>query len=154
MKKVLLTLALLTVGIYYSQTAPKFENNELITSTGYKVHTGSDLKIGTGTMDNGNFKFIRLNGSKSEMDLTTSVISNRPTLWTNSFDRSNSGLTFKVKKIMTRGSKKHGYVYYAKIGKGLANYEVDLENAIKSGEIIVPEEFMSQMKSELKNDKS
>ncbi|QDZ64486.1 hypothetical protein EVD20_21280 [Elizabethkingia bruuniana] len=49
---------------------------------------------------------------------------------------------------MPRGSEKNGYVYYVKIGSGLINYEVDIENAIKSGEIILPDEFMPQSQSQ------
>jgi hypothetical protein len=55
---------------------------------------------------------------------------------------------------MTRGSKKNGFVYYVKIGSGLINYEMDIENAIKSGEIIVPDEFLPKEKSQNQNSES
>ena len=54
---------------------------------------------------------------------------------------------------MTRGSKKNGYVYYVKIGQGLINYEMDIENAIRSGEIIVPDEFLPKSKNQIQQIK-
>ena len=141
MKKVLLVFLFLSFGITYAQTLPHFENDTLTTSVNYKIYAGLDLKIGTGSMNDGDFKFIRRNA--------TSLFSYySPTGYqglanqANSFSRSNSGLIYQVKKIMPRGNKKNGYVYYVKIGSGLINYEVDIENAIKSGEIILPDEFM------------
>lgn len=153
MKKTLLIFTLLFFGIYYSQAPSKFENDTLTTSTGYKVYEGLDLKIGTGSMNDGDFKFIRTNASSMFNYYSTTGyqgLANQA----NSFRRSNSGLTFKVKKIMTRGSKKNGFVYYVKIGSGLINYEMDIENAIKSGEIIVPDEFLPKEKSQNQNSES
>ncbi|MBV8328030.1 SHOCT domain-containing protein [Chryseobacterium sp.] len=145
MKKLLLSFALLFFGIYYSQNAPKFENDTLTTSVGFKVYEGLDLKIGTGSMNDGDFKFIRTNAS-SVFNYSSTTGYQGLANQANSFKRNNSGLSFKVKKIMPRGNKKNGFVYYAKIGSGLINYEVDIENAIKSGEIIIPEEFIPKEK--------
>ncbi|WP_267402121.1 MULTISPECIES: SHOCT domain-containing protein [unclassified Chryseobacterium] len=157
MKKVLWIFTLLIFGMYHSQNSPKFENDTLTTSTGFKVYEGLDLKIGTGSMNDGDFKFIRTNASSMFNYYSTTGyqgLANQA----NSFRRSNSGLTFKVRKMMTRGNKRNGFVYYAKIGNGIMNYEVDLENAIKFGEIIVPDEFLPiekspQPNSETKYDK-
>ncbi|WP_326980988.1 SHOCT domain-containing protein [Chryseobacterium sp. MYb264] len=157
MKKAALIVTLLISGISYSQTSPKFENDTLTTSTGFKVYEGLDLKIGTGSMNDGDFKFIRTNASSMFNYYSTTGyqgLANQA----NSFRRNNSGLTFKVKKIMTRGNKRNGFVYYAKIGNGIINYEVDIENAIQSHEIIVPNEFLpiekpQQQNSETKYDK-
>lgn len=146
MKTLLLLTALCISTFLFAQQTPKFEKDTLTTSTGFKVYEGLDLKIGTGSMNDGDFKFIRTNASSMFNYYSTTGykgLANQA----NSFSRSNSGLNFKVKKIMPRGSKKNGYVYYVKIGSGLINYEVDLENAITSGEIIVPEEFMPKSKA-------
>lgn len=153
MKQVLLIFTLLIFGISYSQTAPKFENDTLTTSTGFKVYEGLDLKIGTGSMNDRDFKFIRTNAS-SMFNYSSTTGYQGLANQANSFKRSNSGLTFKVRKIMTRGSKKNGFVYYAKIGNGIMNYEIDLENAIKSGELIVPEEFLPKEKTQHLNSET
>lgn len=150
MKKLLLAFTLFIFGISFSQTPPKFENDTLTTSTGFKVYEGLDLKIGTGSMNDGDFKFIRTNAS-SLFNYSSTTGYQGLANQANSFRRSNSGLTFKVKKIMPRGSKKNGYVYYVKIGSGLINYEMDIENAIKSAEIIIPDEFIPKEKSQIQN---
>ena len=41
----------------------KYENDTLTTSTGFKVYKGLTLKIGTGSMPDGDFKFIRVNAN-------------------------------------------------------------------------------------------
>ncbi|WP_300675504.1 SHOCT domain-containing protein [Soonwooa sp.] len=146
--KNLVLLSLLLIGIFASaQQEPKFENDTLTTSTGFKAYEGLELKIGTGSMNDGDFKFIRTNAS-SLFNYTSTTGYKGLANQANSFARSNSGLSYSVKKIMPRGSKKNGYVYYVKIGRGLMNYEVDLENAIRSGEIIVPNEFMPKSKNQ------
>ena len=148
MKKLTLIFLMIYGNMIYSQNQPKFESDTLTTSTGFKVYEGLDLKIGTGSMNDGDFKFIRTNAT-SLFNYTSTTGYNGLANQANSFSRSNSGLTYKVKKIMHRGKKKNGYVYYAKIGQSLINYEVDIENAIKYGEIIVPEEFLPKSKSNL-----
>lgn len=153
MKRLVLLFTVLIFGISYSQTEPKFENDTLTTSTGFKVYEGLDLKIGTGSMNDGDFKFIRTNAS-SMFNYSSTTGYQGLANQANSFKRSNSGLTFKVKKIMPRGSKKNGFVYYAKIGSGLINYEIDIENAIKSGELIVPEEFSPKEKTQNVNSET
>ncbi|AZA80750.1 hypothetical protein C1637_12000 [Chryseobacterium lactis] len=147
MKRLVLLFTFLIFGITSAQTAPKFENDTLTTSTGFKVYEGLDLKIGTGSMNDGDFKFIRTNAS-SMFNYYSTIGYQGLANQANSFKRSNSGLTFKVKKIMLRGNKRNGFVYYVKIGSGLINYEIDLENAIRSGELIIPDEFSPKEKSQ------
>nr|WP_236852946.1 hypothetical protein [Chryseobacterium sp. MEBOG07] len=153
MKRLVVLMTLLIFGISYAQSTPKFENDTLTTSTGFKVYEGLDLKIGTGSMNDGDFKFIRTNAS-SLFNYSSTTGYQGLANQANSFKRSNSGLTFKVKKIMPRGSKKNGFVYYCKIGSGLVNYEIDLENAIRSGELIIPDEFLPKEKSQHLNSET
>ena len=44
-------------------------------------------------------------------------------------------------RIDKRGTKKHGFVYYPIINVGAIRFEVDIDNAIASGELSVPDEF-------------
>ncbi len=148
MKKTFSILILLFVFICQAQNEAALKNDTLTTSTGFKVYEGLSIKIGTGSMNDGDFKFIRTNASSLFNYYSTTGYQGLVNQ-ANSFRRSNSGLTFKVKKIMTRGTKKNGYVYYAKIGQGLINYEMDVENAIKFGEIIVPDEFLPKAKNQV-----
>ncbi|UOK42277.1 MULTISPECIES: SHOCT domain-containing protein [Flavobacterium] len=147
MKKTLFIFTLLIAGICNAQNESKLINDTLTTSTGFKVYKGLPLKIGTGSMNDGDFKFIRINEtSMFRYNSTTGY--NGMVNQANAFGRNNAGLTYNVKDVMTKGSKKNGYVYYGKIGKGLVNYEVDIENAIKFGEIVVPDEFMPKLKNQ------
>ncbi len=52
----------------------------------------------------------------------------------------------KVVKIVTRGNKKIGKTYEPLITFGSGRYEIDVDNAIASGELLVPEEFRPKPK--------
>jgi hypothetical protein len=52
----------------------------------------------------------------------------------------------KVAKLQKRGSEKKGFVYYVLLS-GFVRYEVDVENAIKFGEIVVPDEFKPKLET-------
>lgn len=112
----------------------------LFTTCGYKIIEGQDVKIGVGATPDGDFKFIRRNSASMFSYYSTTGYKGLANA-ANAFSRSQSGLKYKIKSVEKRGSKKHGYVYYAKIGSGMVNYEIDVENAIASGELWVPDEF-------------
>ena len=115
----------------------------LITKSGYPITVKQDILIGVGSTPDGDFKFIRrnssslfaYNSSNGYQGLANSA---------NAFPRNQSGHKYNVKAIERRGSEKRGYVNYIKIGSGMINYEVDIENAISSGEIVIPDEFKQQ----------
>ena len=97
MKKILSFLILLIILVCKAQNAQKFENDTLTTSAGFKVYENLDIKIGIGSMNDGDFKFIRTNATSLFNYYSTTGyqgLANQA----NSFRRSNSGLTFKVKK--------------------------------------------------------
>lgn len=146
MTKTFIASLLLLISITaFSQTpATKYENDTLYTTSGFKIALGDKLKIGTGSMPDGDFKFIRTSStSMFAYHSTTGYkgLANQA----NSFSRGNSGLEYKVIRIDKRGTKKNGFVYYPIIQQGgLVRYEVDAENAIKSGELVVPAEFQTK----------
>ncbi|MDE3124640.1 MAG: hypothetical protein KGK14_03930, partial [Bacteroidota bacterium] len=64
MKKTFLVIATLFLFVKsYSQnkysTLPKLVGDTLFTTSGYKIVEKQDIKIGTGSMPDGDFKFIR-----------------------------------------------------------------------------------------------
>jgi len=142
MKKLtlLLTFGILALQLNAQENLPKFENDTLYTSNGFKVYAGLKLKIGIGSTNDGDFKYIRIN-QNSMFAYSSQTGYNGLANQANNFPRNQSGYTYEVKKIMERGNKKRGYVYYAKIVLGLTGYEIDVENAIKSGELEVSDEF-------------
>lgn len=125
---------------------PHMVDDTLITRTGFKIYEGLKLKTGTGAMPDGDFKFVRIN-SASFFRYSSTNGYNGLANQANSFPRGNAGLQFKVVRIDKRGSKKNGFVYYPILGNGLVRYEVDIENAIAAGEIVVPDEFKPKQAS-------
>lgn len=125
---------------------PKIVGDTLFMRSGYKIAKGDYVKIGTGSMPDGDFRFIRIN-SKSVLAYYSSNGYQNQANAANSMPRKESGLKSKVKAVEKRGNTKRGYVYYLVIdGPALINYEVDIENAIRTGELAVPNEFKPQPK--------
>lgn len=99
-----------------------------------RVVKGQKLKIGVGTLPDGDFKFIRRNSASVFAYSSTSGyqgLANQA----NSLPRSESGLFYKVIRVEKRGDRKHGYVCYCVIEYGIVRYEIDIINALKVGEI-------------------
>lgn len=146
MKKHLLTLAAIALtnfAIAQTSDLPKINGDTLFSTSGFKIIKGELLKVGTGTMPDGSFKFIRTNSaSLLAYTATNQARANEA----NSFSRSNSGQSFKVIRVEARGNKKRGFNYFAVLG-GMVRYEVDVENAIATGEVAVPNEFKTKSAS-------
>jgi len=125
---------------------PKFENDTLYISSGYKIVVGQSLNIGTGSTPDGDFKFIRRNstGFGTMMSTTNSNSYNKSMF---SLPRNMAGHKGEVIKIVTRGNKRIGFTYEPLVTFGVGRYEIDVENAINSGELIVPEEFKPKAKT-------
>lgn len=150
MKRTLLFFAtLFTFSNSYSQekdsTLPKVIEDTLFTTSGYKIVVGQDLSIGTGATPDGDFKFIRRNSSGfgTAMIMSDNNSYNKSQL---SLPRNMAGHKGKVVKIVTRGNKKIGKTYEPLITFGSGRYEIDVDNAIASGELIVPDEFKPKPK--------
>jgi len=143
MKTLLLIAAIVCINISAkAQTESKISGDTLTTSTGFKIAKGDQVKVGVGSTPDGDFKFIRINSA--------SVFNNYSVIKSysnsaNAFPRRNAGLSFKVIKVQERGDKKHGFVNYLVLGGGV-RYEVDVDNAISSGELSIPEEFKPKSK--------
>jgi hypothetical protein len=139
---------LLNSAISYSQESelPKFENDTLYTTSGFKVTVNQELKIGTGSTNDGDFKFIRKNstGFGTIMTTTDNNAYNKSQF---SLPRNMAGHKGKVVKIVRRGTKKIGFTYEPLVTFGLGKYEIDIENAIAFGELVVPDEFKPKSKN-------
>ena len=121
----------------YSQTdsLPIIIGDTLFTSSGYKIVVGQDVKLGTGTLPYGEFKYIGFSQ-------TSFMGGSRETL-----GKNWSGHLFRVKRFRQDGNKKRGYKYVLILGGGnIVNYECDIERAIAAGEIVVPDEFKHKEK--------
>ena len=125
---------------------PKLENDTLFTSSGYKIYVGQTLTLGTGSTPDGDFKFIRQNstGFGTIISTTDNNAYNKSQF---SLPRNMAGHKCQVKKIATRGNKRIGFKYEPLVTFGVGKYEIDVDNAINSGELSVPDEFKPKAKS-------
>lgn len=64
----------------------------------------------------------------------------------NGLTRAKSGFLMKVIKPPKRENETNGFAYYTLLS-GFPRYEVDVENAIKLGEIAVPDEFKPKLET-------
>lgn len=151
MRKLLLAfICFCSLPNLYSQdkekSLPKLIEDTLISTSGYRIIVGQEINIGTGSTPDGDFKFIRRNstGFGTMMIMTDNNSYNKSQL---SLPRNVAGHKGKVVKIVTRGSKRSGYTYEPLISFGSGRYEIDVDNAIAAGEIVVPDEFKPKSKS-------
>lgn len=127
-------------------TETRLVGDTLITNVGFKIVENQELTIGTGGMPDGDFKFIRIS-STSMFQYTSNNGNNTGKNQANALTRSASGKHYKVVRIDKRGSKKRGYSFYPIINVGATRYEVDIDNAVASGEIKVPDQFLPKKES-------
>lgn len=148
MKKLIVLLFAFSTVYTFGQNEPTFENDTLTTSTGFKITSGDNLKLGVGSAEDAAFNFIRVNENSLFQTYSPNGLYKRGAAANNALPARYSGLSVEVNKITKRGNKKRGYVYYAIVKAGtLARYEVDIENAIAKGEIVVPNEFKPKSKT-------
>ena len=89
-----------------------------ILSNGDSVMEGQSLKLGKGTMPNGDFKYIATASNTDEAKLK----------------RATKLTEVTVGEINRKGNEKYGYKYIFRIDGG---YYLQLENAVATGEIIL-----------------
>ena len=70
MKHILFTLLLLPV-LSIAQNQPRFENDTLTTSGGYKIYKGQIIRLATGTSEAGYFKFIKFHQNQAKNNTYT-----------------------------------------------------------------------------------
>ena len=141
MKKVLTIALLLYTFLVQAQDSTYVRNDSLFTRSGYIIIAGQDLKIGSGSAPDGDFKYISI----SQTSLMYGTSDNRSMAnGYNSLSRQNAHHAFKVVRIDERGNKKHGFYYYPIINVGATRFQVDIDDAIASGEIVIPVEFKKQ----------
>jgi hypothetical protein len=154
MKKVL-TIALLAICfnvIAQDTSLPKIVNDTLITSIGWKIVIGKDIKTGYGSLPNGDFKTIGMN------DGANIFFAANGDMPVQSIGKAWCNRLFSVKKFKKEGSDKRGYKYFVIINGGtMSRFKCDIEQAIVSNEVLVPDEFKPKPKPlvvEVKQQKS
>lgn len=113
--------------------------NGFVTKYGYVIKAGDTLTLGKGSQPNRKFAFAY----ESEASLGSKGTEHDKMYLESQF----SNRKFKIKSLLPIGSKKKGYVIYAKFGIGsLVNYWIDIDNAIDAGELLLPEPYNAKVK--------
>ena len=136
MKKITLLFMFLFSCICFAQEN-SFDGKILSLKDGGSIAVDSELKLGKGTKDNGYFRYIEVNAN-SMMRASNTGGHNWGVQDANAMSSQYNDLKGKVIRIEERGNKRTGKKFYAVIGVGEARrYQVDIENALISGEIYV-----------------
>lgn len=144
MKILMLPFLLIITSCAAAQdSATHYVDDKLYTKSGFVIAEKQMLKIGTGTMPDGDFKYIRI-AATSLMQYNGNNRSGVNSA--NSLPGRSRGYEYKVVRIDKRGTKKNGYNYYPVINVGAIRYDIDIDNAIASGELDVPEEYRPKVK--------
>ena len=122
MKKILLTLWL--VGLFSFSYSQNMQIGSYLASNGVEYKPGSEVELGQGsnaTTKEFNFVYTNPNGIAGKILLPAQY----------------DGLSMPIKKIRQLGTKKLGYkTYLICAGGNITNYWVDIESAIKAGEVL------------------
>jgi hypothetical protein len=137
MKKLLLILLLCPL---LSSAQPRFENDTLYTSGGYKIYKGQTLHLANGTSDAGYFRFIKFHSSMSRND---SYILQNSSFLVSKLKGSNNSIE------NNQSIRLSGIVTYNNNTKAEVELVLDFEKAIESvnglaPELTVPEEFRNK----------
>jgi hypothetical protein len=117
-------------------------DNKYVTSTGWPIKEGDEIKLGRGSMPDKTFAFI----TESPNLLTYNQYSdyNKSKL-----QHTYNGRNAIIAKLNVIGNKKTGFYIAATIKVGQINrYMLDIENAIEAAEIEVPAEFTKTKKEQ------
>ena len=108
------------------------KNDTLISNNGMKFYKGAKIKLGVGSTNDGNFKFIRINENSffNYYGADSQKVNSA-----NSLSRNQSGYNAIIKRVENRGNESIGFVKYAVFNSRGINYEIDIENAIIAREI-------------------
>jgi len=139
MKKLLFLSLLCPLLSFAQNTPPRFENDTLYTSGGYKIYKGQVLHLGTGTSEAGYFRFIKFHSGMGRNDTYTLQNSTVLVNTLKQFKSSGSGYSIRISGTATRKDN----------SKMELDIIIDFEKAIQgadglAAELNVPAEFRSR----------
>lgn len=153
MRILLLVLFLCNVRISFAQTPTVIEPGEKLNSVWQKLKSGYTTQIGW-TIQEGDTVTI---GKSSNYNKSFAFIYLSPANWTTAFSAPGAipnkqclpsrlaGRSGYVKEIRPIGARRAGYTIVAVIGIGeMANYWIEIDNALEGGEIIPPKGFVDK----------
>jgi hypothetical protein len=137
MKELIFAMLICPLISNAQKPVPRFENDTLYTSSGYKIYKDLTLQFGNGTGDNGNFRYIDVKSGKFSYRLA-----NRSFIVKKLRQFENS--VFRIGRIELVGSFifKDGTKTYMEI---MLIFDKAIENELElPGELIVPAEFRNK----------
>jgi Short C-terminal domain len=145
MKKLLFSFLLCPLLSTAQKILPRFENDTLYTSSGYKIYKGQTLQFGKGSGRNGKYRFINIkNGARAKsLANNTMVIKQLKnygiSVFYNGYIEITGVLTFKD------GSKGYLDIHMA--------FDRAIENSLKlPSELIVPDEFRNKPRGNISDE--
>ncbi|HTE30693.1 MAG TPA: SHOCT domain-containing protein [Chryseolinea sp.] len=112
-----------------------------ITSLGWVLKEGTDVKLGRGSMPDKTFAFITETPSLLTYNQYTDYDKHK-------LQHSYNGREAKLGQLSVAGSKKMGFFIVVKIKVGqLSRYMMDIENAIEAGELEIPAQYKIAVKA-------
>ena len=140
--KLFFLLLLIPISSIGQTDLPKFENDTLYTTSGFKMYKGQTLHLGNGTDKNGCFRFIKFNLRLGQFN--TSVLQNTSLVIKKLKGYTITGLGNRYIGII-------GTVSYKDGSKGGIDITMNFDKAIQNfpalpSELIIPDEFKSKPK--------
>jgi len=127
------------------QNLPRFENDTVYTTSGYKIYKGQVLQLASGTAEKGKkFRFIKLeNGG---LHLVNSVYQNTSITVKKLYD-------YKITSLGNHYVGIYGTITYKDGSKSKIGIDINFDKAIDNfeglpSELIVPDEFKNRKKAE------
>jgi hypothetical protein len=158
MKKILLLVILAMPAIVYSQDKKQLQdsikNDSYGTNIGWRIKKGDTLRLGIGSMPNHMYAFIYRSPVNAMKVLaafgnsSTGVHETSDDSYNKVYLRSDQAKQTIVKSVFVNGTKRGGYTVMARVGVGdMANYWIELDNAIQSSEILAPGQLALKQKN-------
>jgi len=140
MTKFVFLLLLGHVTVMAQKPVPRFENDTLYTTSGYKIYKGLLIQLASGTAENSKFRFIKHNAGPN---LEAERFKNTTILVKKLSDYKVSGLGNRYIGIS-------GTVTYRDGSKSKIDIDMNFDRAITNfaglpAEIVVPEEFRNKV---------
>jgi hypothetical protein len=145
MRKVLITILLFPLLSYAQNNEPRFENDTLYTSSGYKIFSGQTLEFGAGTKRDGKFRYVTVKNGLLSTTLTGRKLIVKQITNSSTTIMDNEYVDFTGYLIMKDNSREYIILHMA--------YDYAIENSpVLPSELKVPAEFRNKMKRNIKKE--
>jgi len=143
--RLIIFIFLFSPSVLLAQNNPRFENDTLYTSGGYKIYRGQTLKFAEGTGKKGKFRSVKVKGYDYPDDFTNNYIVVEDLSEFYISEPGNAYIRIRGKIITENGKKKKRINFNLAFEKAIEGFQ-----GLKP-ELIVPEEFKLNLKSKPTN---